>query len=76
MTEPRISMEPLLQYMADTGLTVEGREGLSGRTGFADRSIYRRKAQASIPVGSADAVAVALGKHPCEIWSREWWAAE
>ena len=40
----------------------------------SERQYHRWKKGARVSVANADRIAVALGRHPAEIWGQDWWA--
>jgi lambda repressor-like predicted transcriptional regulator len=71
------ALEPII--IAAWRPTCEGEStaGLSAKTAALTglhRSMVSRYRRNGIPVLQADRIAVALGRHPGEIWP-EWWAA-
>ncbi len=38
-------------------------------------TVERWRRQGLVPIYDADKVACHLGRHPAEIWRREWWVA-
>ncbi len=62
--QPRVPADPI----ADMKILGDG--GLEETTGFSERTITRWKAEGALPIYAADKVAVALGKHPNELWPR------
>lgn len=60
-------------YMNPTGNPV-GADMLAARMGLNKRSIVRYRSGQWMHRDTADRVALALGRHPGEIWP-EWWTA-
>lgn len=45
---------------------------LARRVGVSLKTVHRWKAS-GLPLWSADAAAVALGRHPAAVWGSDWW---
>jgi hypothetical protein len=71
------ALEPIINAAWRPNSEGEARAGLSAKTAALTgihRSMVSRYRRNGIPVLQADRIAVALGRHPGEIWP-EWWAA-
>lgn len=62
--QPRVSLEPLVERY--------GNVSVLARALGVDRAQVARWRSDGVPIESADRIAVAVGRHPAEVWP-EWY---
>lgn len=69
-----LSIDPVIDLLARQGVVFD--DEIAAHCQVSGRSVIQRWRKTGLNLRSADRVALALGRHPFELWGRAYWGAK